>query len=95
MAKNTKVFDGTLPARVGKKKTMVERSGPKVVKRPKVIGNIEEIKANKVIKKPKIIGNLKLNSTFIKIPIVVKVDDKRKRYNTQLRARTNLLSCVT
>ena len=42
----------------------MERSATKVIKRPKVIGNIEEPKANKVIK----------------IPKVVNVDNKRERY---------------
>ena len=44
MAKNANVSDGTLPIRIGKKKTMVERTASKVIKRPKVIGNIKEIK---------------------------------------------------
>ena len=38
----------------------MERTAPKVIKRPKVIGhgNIEEIKATKVIKRPKVTGNI-------------------------------------
>ena len=67
---------------IGKKKTIVERPAPKVIKRSKVIGNIEEIKANTVIKRPKIIGNIDEHKAnrVIKIPKEVKVDDIRKRY---------------
>ena len=64
MAKNAKVSDGTLPISIGKKKTIVKRTASKVIKRAKVIGNIEKPKANRVIKTPK----------------EVKVDDRRKRY---------------
>ena len=55
---------------------MVERSAPKVIKKPKIIGNIKEIK------NPKIIGNIEEPNAdrVIKIPKVVKVDDQRKRY---------------
>ena len=42
----------------------MKRTALKVIKRPKVIRKIKEIKANSVIKRPKIIGN----------------NDKRKRY---------------
>ena len=42
----------------------MKRTASKVIKKPKVIGNIKEIKANRVIK----------------IPKVAKGDDKRKRY---------------
>ena len=42
----------------------MKRTAPKVIKRPKVIRKIKEIKVNKVIKRPKITGN----------------NDKRKRY---------------
>ena len=82
MAKNPNVSYGTLPMRIGKKKSTVKRTAPKIIKRPKLIGNIKEIKANKVIKKAKVIGNTeepKVNRV-IKIPEVVKVDDERKRY---------------
>ena len=57
MAKNAKVSNGTLHIDMGKK-------------RPKVIGNIKEIKAAKVIKRPKVIWNIeepKANRA-IKIP---------------------------
>ena len=48
----------------------MEQTAPKVIKRPKVIGNIEEPEANKVIK----------------IPKVFKVeDDKHKRYVNPIR----------
>ena len=47
-----------------RKKNIVKRTAPKAIKKPKVIWNIEEPKANKIIKTPK----------------EVKVDDKRKRY---------------
>ena len=42
----------------------MKRTVPKVIKRPKVVGKIKEIKANKIIKRPKVIGN----------------NDKRERY---------------
>ena len=60
----------------------MERSASKVIKRPKVIGNIEEIKATMVIKRPKVIENIEepKANRVIKIPKVDKVDDKRKRY---------------
>ena len=76
MAKNADVSDGTLPIHIGKKKTIVERSAPKVIKKPKIIGNIKEIK------RPKIIGNIDEPNAnrVIKIPKVTKVDDKCKRY---------------
>ena len=64
MVKNANVSDGTLPIRIGKKKMTVERTAHKVIKRPKVVGNIKGPKANRAIK----------------IPKVFKVDDKRKRY---------------
>ena len=64
MAKNSKVSDGTLPIPKGKKKTIVKRTALKVMKRPKDIGKIKEIKAKRVIRGPKVIGN----------------NDKRKRY---------------
>ena len=35
----------------------MERTAPKVIKRPKGVGNIKEIKPNKVIKRPKFTGN--------------------------------------
>ena len=65
MAKNANVSDGTLPTRIEKKKNIVEGSASKVTERPKIIGNIEEPKDN---------------SRVIKIPKVIKVNDKRKRY---------------
>ena len=57
-------------------------NSPKAIKRPKVIGNIKEIKANKVIKRNKVIGKIeepKANGV-IKIPKEVKVVDRHKRY---------------
>ena len=57
MGKNANISNGTLPIRIEKNKTIVKRTASKVIKMPKVIGNIKEIKANKVMKRPKIIGN--------------------------------------
>ena len=72
MAKNTNVSDGTLPVRIGKKKPYCNEQPPRLlkspskaignineIKRPTIIGNIEEIKENKVIKRPKVIGKIK------------------------------------
>ena len=53
----------------------MEQTVPKVIKRSKVIGNIEEIKANKVIKRPRVITSIK----DVK-PIKLRSNDKRKRY---------------
>ena len=60
----------------------MKRKASNAIKRPKVIGNIEEIKANRVIKRPKIIRKIEepKPNWVIKIPKVVKVDDKHKRY---------------
>ena len=76
MAKNANFSDVTLPIRIGKERTIVERSAPKVIKKPKIIGNIKELK------RPKIIGNIEepIADRVIKIPKVAKVDDKCKRY---------------
>ena len=52
MAKNSKVSDGSLPIPAGKKKIIVKRTAPKVIKRPKVIEKIKKIKAKKVNKRP-------------------------------------------
>ena len=41
-----------------KEKTIVERTPPKAIKRPKVVGNIEEINATKVVKRAKVVGNI-------------------------------------
>ena len=70
------------PIHIGKKKATVERTAPKVIKRPKVIGNIEEIKVTKVIKRPEIVGSIKepKANRVVRIPKVAKVDDKCKRY---------------
>ena len=59
MAKNANVSDGTLPIRIGKKKTIVERTTPRVIKRPKVIGNIKEINGIRVSKYLKLLGTLR------------------------------------
>ena len=66
----------------GKEKNIVERTAPRAIRKPKVIGNINEIKANKVIKIPKVIGNIEepKANRVIKIPKEVKVDDRHKRY---------------
>ena len=94
MAKNANVSNGTLPIRIGKKKTIVERTAPKAIKkpksignineikRPKIIGNIEEIKENKVIKRPKVIGKIKKIKAkeVIKRPTIIGNNDKRERY---------------
>ena len=60
----------------------MERSTPKVIKRPKVVGNIEEIKATEVIKRPEVFGIIEepKANRVIKIPKVVKADVKRKRF---------------
>ena len=80
----------------------MKRAASNVIKRPKVIGNIEEITASKGIKRPKIIGNFEepKDNRIIEIPKAVKVDDKRNRYlnlilNALLCAKTSLLICVT
>ena len=61
MAKNANVSDCTLPAYLDtyrKDKTIVGRTVPKVIKRPKVIGNIEEIKETRLLKDLKSLGTL-------------------------------------
>ena len=74
----------------------MERSSPKVIKRSKAIGNIEEIKATEVIKRPEVIGNIEepKANRVITIPEVVKVDDKHKRYVNPIKL-SYVLSCVT
>ena len=65
-----------------RKKTIVKRTAAKVIKRPKIIGDIEEPKANRIIKRPKIIGHIeehKANSV-IKLPKVVEGNDELKGY---------------
>ena len=81
MARNANVSDGTAYT-CRKEKNIVERTAPKVIKIPKVIGNIEEIKATKVIKRPNVIWNIEEPEAnrVINIPKAFKVDDKRKRY---------------
>ena len=60
----------------------MEGTAFKAIKRPKVIGNIKEMKANKVIKRPEVIGNIEESKAnrVIKIPKEVKANDRRKRY---------------
>ena len=57
----------------------MERTASKAIKKPKLIGNIKEIKG---IKRPEIIGNVEepKANRVINTPKKVKVDDKRKRY---------------
>ena len=59
-----------------KEKTMVEQTAPKAIKKLEVIGNINEIKRPKIIGN---LEEPNANSV-IKIPKVAKVDDKHKRY---------------
>ena len=82
MAKNANVSDGVHCLYVWERKNIVERTAPRAIRKPKVIGNINEIKANKVIKIPKVIGNIEepKANRVIKIPKEVKVDDRHKRY---------------
>ena len=80
--KNANASDGTLSIRMRKEKNILKQTPSKVIDRPKVIGNINEIKVNKVIKRPEIIANTvepKANRV-IKTPKEVRVDDKRKIY---------------
>ena len=57
----------------------MEQSTPKVIKTPKVIGNVKKIKATKVIKRPEVVGNTEERkaNVVIKILKAFKVDDKR------------------
>ena len=52
----------------------MEQTAPKAIKKPKVIGNIKEIKENKVINRPKVIGDIEEP----KANRVIKVGDRRK-----------------
>ena len=83
MAKNSKVSEGTLP--IGKRKTIVKRTSPKVIgkiKRPTLIGKVKEHKVKYVTKKPTIIGEIKTRKVIKRLKLIGKPTLRKTKRTT-------------